>query len=220
MATTARRLDTITSPQAFGSLLLLIGFFLPWFNVAPLLDDPDFILEAAGPASAIILPQGLEGDVRVGLNNRAEEFGLPTPIPEQFTPQQIIAFAQDVEGAINNPPPLVRIALIAAGQAPQVPERAWALNILWIIPVLAGICLVLCAIGRRPRVTPVPAALLAVFVVVGVWVSGATYEGPTGEPVLGWDRMLAVQGMGAWLSLLGGLAIIVGALRKGLTDSA
>ena len=220
MAQPANRLGRTATLPFFGVLLLLAGFFLPWLNVAPLLDDPSFILESAGPAATVILPQGLEGDVRGSLNTAAASFGLATPLPEQFTPPQLISFAQQVEAAVNDPPPLVRLAMGAAGQAPTVPERAWMLNVLWVIPATAGLGLLLCLVGRRPRVTPLPGALLAIVVIGGVLYTGATYQGPTGVPVLGLDGILAVQGIGAWVSLVGGLLVIAGALRRSRTPVA
>ena len=220
MATTGNRLGSVASLPFLGSLLLLIGFFLPWFNLAPLLDDPAFILEAAGPAAPFVDIESIAEDPRAGLNVAGATFGITTPIPDQFSPPRLIAYAEEIESAVNDPPLMARIALTQAGALPQVPERAWMLNGLWIIPATAALALALCLLGRRPRVTPVPGALLAIVVILGALYNGATYEGPTGIPVLGWDRMLAVQGIGAWISLLGGLLVLAGSLRKGHTAAA
>ncbi len=215
MANTGGPLGKTATLPFFGTVLLLIGFFLPWFNLAPLLDDPAFILEATTPVAQYYDFSSLAADPRAGLNEVGASFGITTPIPDQFRPQQIIAYAGEIENAVNNPPLLMRAALAAAGQLPQLPERAWMLNILWIIPATAGLGFALCLIGRRPRVTPLPGAMLAVLVIVGVLVSGATYQSPTGIAVLGWDRMFAVQGVGAWISLVGGVIVLIGSLRRG-----
>ena len=220
MATTANRLGKTVTLPFIGSVLLLAGFFLPWFDMAPLLDDPAFILETIAPLDGVIDTASIAADPRTGLNVAATPFGIATPVPERFSPPQLIAFAQEVESAVNDPPFVARMLLTQADMQPELPERAWMLNILWVIPAMAALGLVLCLLGRRPRVTPVPAALLALVVIIGVLYGGATYEAPTGLPVLGWDRMLAVQGVGAWISIVGSLLVLAGALLKGRTGSA